>query len=149
VPLTGLRIEESIQIAAAPEIVWKFLADPRSWQHWWPGCRGAETKDRKALREGSLLVLALHLGWMTWKLTVHIEAATANRSLAWVGKSGGVTGRHAFYLDARPNGTFVRQQENFSGPGVLLFRLVRFDAATRRMFKQNLRGLKRAAERAS
>jgi hypothetical protein len=94
-------------------------------------------------------MLALHLGWMTWKFTVRIEAVTANRSLAWVGKGSGVTSRHAFYLDARPNGTFVRQQENSSGPGVLLFRLVRFDAATRRMFQQNLRGLKRAAERAS
>ena len=64
--LTSLRIEESIQIAAAPEIVWKFLADPRSWQHWWPGCREAETRDRKPLHDGSLFSVALHLGWITF-----------------------------------------------------------------------------------
>ncbi len=147
--LTTLAIEESIHIAAAPEIVWHFLAEPRSWQHWWTGCRGAETQDRKTLHDGSELRLALHLGWMTWKFTVRIGATTANRSLAWAGKGGGVGSRHAFYLDAKPNGTFVRQQATFSGPGVLFFRLLRLDAAARRMFHQNLRGLKRAAERAS
>ncbi len=116
--LTTLAIEESIHIAAAPEIVWRFLAEPRSWQHWWTGCRGAETQDRKTLHDGSQLLLALHLGWMTWKFTVRIGAMTANRSLAWAGKGGGVGSRHAFYLDAKPNGTFVRQQATFSGPGV-------------------------------
>lgn len=147
-PLTSLRIEESIQIAAPPEIVWKFLADPRSWQHWWPGCREAETRDRKTLHDGSQLALALHLGWLTLRFSARVEAATPLRALLWVAKGGGVTGRHAFHLDAKPNGTFVRQHESFTGVGVLFFRLARFDAASRRMFQQNLRGLKRIAERA-
>lgn len=147
--MSTLRIEESIHIAAAPEIVWRFLADPHSWQHWWPGLREGETKDRKTLHDGSQLYLSLRLGWVSVRFAVRVEAATPPRSLLWVGKVAGLTGRHAFYLDARPNGTFVRQQEDFSGPGLLFFRLGRFDAATRRMFQQNLRGLKRMAERAS
>lgn len=147
--LTSLRIEESIQIAAAPEIVWKFLADPRSWQHWWPGCREAETRDRKPLHDGSQFSIALHLGWITLRFKARVEAATAPRSLLWVASGGGFSGRHAFHLDARPNGTFVRQHESFAGPGVILFRLARFDAATRRMFQQNLKGLKRMAERSA
>ncbi len=144
-----LRIEESIHIAAAPEIVWRFLADPRSWQHWWPAVREGETKDRKTLHDGSQLKLALHLGWVTLRFAVRVEAVTPPRSLLWAGSGAGVTVRHAFYLDAKPNGTFVRQVEDFSGPGLLFFRLGRFDAATRRMFKENLRGLKRMAERAA
>lgn len=147
--MSPLLIEESIHIAAAPEIVWKFLADPRSWQHWWPGCREAETRDRKSLHDGSLFSLALHLGWLTLRFSARIEAATPQKALIWVASGGGVTGRHAFYLDARPNGTFVRQQESLSGPGLLFFRLARFDAASRRMFQQNLRGLKRIVERSS
>ena len=80
---------------------------------------------------------------------LHVEAATPQRALIWVGRGGGLVGRHAFYLDAKPNGTFVRQHETFTGAGVLLFRLLRLDVATRRMFQRNLRGLKRIAERAS
>lgn len=147
--MSGLRIEESLLIGAAPEIVWKFLADPRSWPVWWPGCREAETADRKPLHDGSSLAVALHLGWLTVRFNAKVEAATVPRSLIWSASGGGVTGRHAFYLEARPNGTFVRQHEQFSGPGLILFRLARFGVASRRMFQQNLRGLKKVAERSA
>lgn len=146
--LTSFEIAETLQIAAPPETVWRFLSDPHTWQHWWPGCRDAETRDRKTLHDGSLLKLAVRLGWLTLKLEARVEAATAPRTLLWVGTGSGVAGRHAFYLDARPNGTFIRQQESFSGPGVLFLRLARLDRAARRMMQQNLRGLKRVAERA-
>ena len=145
----SLEIEETIHIGAPPESVWKFLVDLHSWQHWWPGCREAETKDRKPLHDGSPFVLAVRLGWLTIKFNARVEAASAPRSLLWVATGGGVTGRHAFYLDAKPNGTFVRQKESFTGPGLLFFRLARFDAASRRRFRQNLRGLKRIAERSA
>ena len=128
-PLTSLRIEESIHIAAPPESVWKFLADLHSWH------------------DGSSFLLAVHLGWLTLKFKARVEAATPPRSLLWVASGGGVTARHAFFLDAKPNGTYVRQQESLGGPGLLFFRLARFDAASRRMFQQNLRGLKRIVER--
>ena len=145
--MSRLQIEETIHIAAPPEVVWKYLADPRSWPHWWPGCREAETRDKKTLHDGSVLKVALRLGWLTLKFTARVEATTPLRTLLWEASGGGVTGRHAFYLDARPNGTFVRQQESFTGAGVLFFRLARLDAASRRMFQQNPRGLKRVCER--
>ena len=147
--LTMLEIEESIHIAAAPETVWRFLADLHSWPHWWPGCREALTKDRKSLHDGSELVLALRVGWLTLKLQARVETATPQRALLWVSTGGGPAGRHAFFLDAKPNGTFVRQRATFSGAGALLFRLLRLDVATRRMSQRSLRGLKRIAERAS
>lgn len=146
---TTLEIEESIHIAAPPESVWRFLADPHSWPHWWPGCREALTKDRKTLHDGSELTLVLHVGWLTLKLKARVETATPQRALLWVSKGGGLAGRHAFYLDVKPNGTFVRQRATFSGAGALLFRLLRLDVATRRMFQRNLRGLKRFVERAA
>lgn len=146
---TTLEIEESIRIAAAPEIVWRFLADPNSWVHWWPGCRAAQTRDRKSLHDGSEVTFDLHLGWLRLKVAARVEAATAPRTLLWVGRGGGLTGRHAFFLDAKPDGTLVRQRETFTGPGVLLYRLLRLDKATRQMFRSNLKGLKRIVERAA
>ena len=140
-------IEETIQIATAPEVVWKLLVDTHTWPHWWPGCLEAETKDRKQLHDGSEFTLLLKLGWINFRVQPKVNGATAPKSLVWTGRGAGVTGRHAFYLDARPAGTFVRQQETFHGPGVLPFRLLRLDHATRRMFHANLRGLKRLAER--
>ena len=146
--MSGLTIDETILIAAPPETIWKLLVDPHTWRHWWPGCLEAETRDRKQLHEGSELTLRLKLGWIVFKTQPKVDAATPCRSLAWTGQSAGVTGRHAFYLDAKPSGTFVRQQETFRGPGLLAFRLLRLDRAARRMYHANLRGLKRIAERA-
>lgn len=144
----SLSLDETIHVAAPPEAVWKLLADPNSWRLWWPGCLQAETRDRKTLHDGSELTLVLRVGWLTMKLKPKVDAATPPKTLVWTGRGAGVTGRHAFYLETRPNGTFVRQQESFDGPGVLLFRLLGLDRSTRRMFQANLRGLKRLAERA-
>ena len=143
----SLSIEETIHVAAPPESVWKLLVDLHTWRHWWPNCLEAETKDRKTLHDGSEFTLRLKLGLLQTKFRPKVDAATPPKHLVWTGRGAGVTGRHAFYLDAKPNGTFVRQQEKFDGPGVVLFRLLRLDRATRTMFQKNLRGLKRLAER--
>ena len=110
--LTSLQIDESIHIAAAPEIVWKFLADPRSWQHWWPGCRHAETRDRKPLHDGSILNLGLHLGWLTLRFSARIEAATPQKSLIWAGTGGGLTGATSSNSAQKPNVTYSGTQTN-------------------------------------
>lgn len=145
--LSTLTIEETILIAAPPDAVWRLLADLHTWRHWWPGCLEAETSDRKTLRDGSEFRLLLKLGWFKSRFRPRVNAATVGKTLVWTGQGAGVTGVHAFYLDPRPNGTFVRQQERFSGAGVLLFRLLRLDRATQAMFRANLKGLKRMTER--
>jgi len=143
----ALAVEEAILVGAPPQAVWRFLADPMSWRYWWRHCKSAATADLKPLRDGSRLEIALELGLLTFTLRPTVEVASENRTLIWVGRSLGVTGRHAFYLEARPNGTYVRQRESFSGGGLFLFQLLRLERATSRMFKENLRGLKRIAER--
>lgn len=143
-----LEIEESIAVAAPPEAVWRLLEDPTTWKTWWTACREASTADRRPLHDGSQLELVLRPSWLTLRFRPRVQAATPPRYLLWIGTGGGVTGRHAWYLDRRPEGTLVRQQEVFSGPGVLAMRLLGQAAATRRMFHESLRGLKRLAERA-
>lgn len=147
--MSAFQIEETIHIAAPPEAAWRLLADPRGWRLWWPGCLDAETADRKTLHEGSKLRLRLKLGLLPTKLNARIEAATPPKILVWTAANVGLTERHAFYLDARPNGTFVREQQNLAGALLPIFRLLRLDRATRRMFQANLRGLKRLVERGS
>lgn len=144
--MSGPTIDETILIAAPPETVWKLLADPRSWRHWWPGCLDAETKDRKTLHDGSEIALRLRFGWLVVPLRPRVDAATPPKSLVWTGRGFGVAGRHAFYLEAKPSGTFVRQQETFHGPAAALYRLLGLERLTRKMFRANLRGLKRFAE---
>lgn len=143
----ALTIEETILVGAPPEVVWRLLADTTSWRVWWSACLEVAAKDRRPLHDGSELELLLKPGWLALRFKPKVLAVTENRALIWQGQGGGVTGRHAFYLDAKPAGTFVRQREDFEGLGLPLFRLLGFAGATRRMFRDNLRGLKKLAER--
>ena len=143
-----LAIDESIVVAASPEAVWRLLEDPSTWSTWWPACVEARTVDRRLIRDGSSLELALRPSFLTLRFRAGVEAATPGRHLIWVGRGGGVTARHAFYLSRRPDGTQVRQHETFTGPGLAVMRLCGQVAATRRMIRESLTGLKRLAERA-
>lgn len=140
-------IEESILVGAPPEAIWKLLENPWTWPQWWPACHDARTLDRRPIHDGSQLALTLKPSWLTLSFRPKVEVAQPGRALIWVGQGGGVTGRHAFYLEPRSNGTQVRQREDFSGPLVPVMMVLGQLAATRRMFRDNLKGLKRFAER--
>lgn len=140
-------IEESIRITAPPETVWRLLENPWGWQQWWPACRDARTEDRKPLRDGSRLYLVLRPGWLTMTFRPVVDVFQPGRALIWTGNGLGVRGRHSFFLEAVPGGTRLRQREELSGPGLVLMALLGQLHATRRMFRENLKGLKRVAER--
>ncbi len=140
-------IEESILVRVPAESVWRALENPWSWPQWWPGCLEARTEDRKPMREGGRLHLVLRPGWVTLTFRPTVDVLQPGRALIWTGRGAGVTGRHAFYLEPAPGGLRVRQREDFSGPGVALLALLGQLSATRRMFRENLKGLKRVAER--
>lgn len=143
----ALTIEHSVQVAAPPEAIWRLLVDPNSWRFWWPNLRAVESADRKPLREGSTLELALQMGLLPVTLRPRVEIAQAPKTLHWVTRRLGVSGRHAFYLEPRRNGTSVLRREVLSGPGLPLFRLLRLDHSTAVMFRESLRALKKLAER--
>jgi carbon monoxide dehydrogenase subunit G len=143
----SLAIEESIVVGARPEAVWRLISDPVSWRFWWPKCRSAETVDRKPLREGSELVLVLELGLLPINWHAKVEVMQPNRALMLDGHGFGVRGRHAFYLEEKRNGTQVREREAFEGWGLIPFQLLGLAHGTSVMFKENLKGLRKMAER--
>ncbi len=140
-------VEETTLVGAAPETVWRLVSDPTCWRLWWPGCLEAEAKDRRPLHDGSELRLVVRPSWIPIRYQARVEVATAPRALIWLARGGGVAVRHHLYLDAKPTGTLVRQREDITGWGLLAFRLLRLDLATRRMLRESLKGLKKLAER--
>jgi uncharacterized protein YndB with AHSA1/START domain len=140
-------LEESTLAGAPPEAVWRLLQDPNGWRVWWPACLEVEAKDRRPLHDGSELRLVVKPSWIAIRFQARVEVATPPRALIWLALGAGLSARHAFYLEARPSGTLVRQRQDLSGWGLLPFRLLRLDVATRRMFRDSLKGLKRLAER--
>jgi hypothetical protein len=141
-----LALEQSILVGAAPEKIWRLISEPASWRFWWPQCKAAETADRRPLHDGSRVEIQLHGGLLPWTARAEAEVVQRERALLLRYVTLGTTLRLGFYLDARPNGTAVR--ERLAGEGsLLLYRLLRRDLAAAKSIHDNLRGLKRAAER--
>lgn len=142
-----LRLEESTLAGAPTETVWRLVADPTCWRLWWPACLEAAARDRKPLHDGSELRLVVKPSWIPIRFALRVEVATAPRALILAGRGAGLEIRHSFFLEARPNGTLVRERQELSGWGLAPFRLLRQDVASGARLRENLKGLKRLAER--
>lgn len=142
-----VHFEESILVAAPAPFVWRLLADSTTWRTWWTHSLDARTADRKPLADGSQLTLLLRPSWAPLRFRARVEAATADRFLLWASQGAGLRVQHAWHLEARAGGTFVRQQLTLAGPGLWLLYGLGQVGPLRRMLRDNLRGMKKLAER--
>lgn len=143
----ALVLEESAVAGAPAEAVWRLVCDPTTWRLWWPGCLEAETKDRRPLHDGSQLRLVVKPSWIAIRFALRVEVATPPRALILAGQGAGMAIRHSFFFETRPAGTLVRERQELSGWGLAPFRLLRQEVATGARLRENLKGLKRLAER--
>jgi len=143
-----LLFDESQIVAAPPAAIWRLLADATTWRTWWPRCLDARTKDRKLLHDGTDLVLLVRPSWLPLRFHARVEAVTEPKLVIWTSRRGGLVAQHSFHLEARTAaGTRVQEQLAWTGPAVVLLRLLGQVEPYRRMLRANLRGLKQLAER--
>jgi hypothetical protein len=143
----ALVVEETTRVGAPPEAVWRLLTELPTWRFWWPSCRHAEASDRRPLHDGSSFeyVLEGRLVPVTHRATV--DVAQPGKALLWIDRALGVERRHAFYVEPGGWGTLVRERATFEGWNGLAARLLGRAPATSLLFRENLKGLRKAAER--
>ena len=109
-------IQESIDIAAAPEKVWEILLDFAAYSDWNPFI----TSIAGTPREGERLKVRIKPpGGMAMTFAPRVLEAEAPRILRWLGKlgiSGVFDGEHKFQIENAGNGTTrFTQSEAFAG----------------------------------
>jgi uncharacterized membrane protein len=138
--------EDSVEIDAPAQLVWKVFSDVEHWPEWTASVTSLVGRDGANLAVGKRFSIKQPgMSKLNWKVT-EIEPGT---SWTWVQRSPGVnvTARH--YVSARPGGgTLVRQeldQRGFLGAlvGWLMVR------KTRRFLRQEAHGLKARSEELS
>lgn len=137
-------VEDRIEIAASPEIVWTCFADMSKWPHWFPALIEAEwitgapwtvgAQFRKTIRFG------FPLGGVTGIAT--ITEISASPYVAWEGKVAGMEAIHGFRFDATAGGTEVLSRHEFYGPVALLARFLFLTRRVHRVYRATLEGLK-------
>jgi len=141
----SLRTE--IRIDAAPERLWRHLAELDAYPEWNPLVREASGR----LEPGSRLQLLLHPeGGRPFRISPTVLVAEPGRELRWRGRLGlpGIfDGEHVFRLESDPDGTGVRlvHEEYFSGLLVPFLRKM-LDTTTKQAFLALNEALKARAE---
>lgn len=109
------EVKTSLEIAAAPDAVWRQLLDKARWQRFSDFC---DKDPAHPIAEGQTFTFGLRLlGLPAISVDVRVIRFVPDRELRWVGKFPGFRGEHYFLLEPDgENRTRFRHGEEFSGP---------------------------------
>ena len=129
-----------IDVAAAPEIVWRVLTDVDRWPSWNPDVKSASL-------EGPLSA-GTRFRWKAGPgtITSTLQSVEAPHRIGWTGKTFGINAIHVHRLEQHGGTTIVRSEESWDGLPVRLLRgLMR--KALAKAVNSGLRHLKVEAEK--
>jgi uncharacterized membrane protein len=138
--------EDSIEIAAPPELVWDVFSDVQRWPEWTASVTSLVGQDGPALAVGRRFAIKQPgMQKLVWQVT-EIDPGS---SWTWVQRSPGVLVSARHYVIAQPGGgTLVRQQLDQRGAlGALVGRLM--VKKTKRFLELEAQGLKARSEQLS
>lgn len=107
-----MRYEHTVDITAAPEVVWRILADIEHWPDWTPTMTSIEALDSLPLRVG-LRARVMQPGLRPAVLTV--TAIDEGQRFLWVAKQPGLTFSADHVITPTTQGSRVRLFAEFSG----------------------------------
>lgn len=143
----GIEAEFSKKVFAEREIIWELLGDPSTWSGWWGDCVHAKATDGKILREGSQLELVVRPRHMKMTLNPVVDLCTEGKILSLTHHSMGIHSTCVWQLTDLPDGVRIDAQIVFNGLVPFLVTISQQSSVVRLSLGNNLKGLKRAAER--
>jgi len=109
--------EESVEIAAPQEAVWRFFLNFVKWPDWNPVCLGTRSLVQgTSFGLGWRFELRLKCGPLKLKFEPTILENTTPQVIRWLGGTLGVYGMHWFIFEKTEAGARVTSYEEFTGP---------------------------------
>ena len=141
-------VEERIEVAASPEVLWTCFADFSKWPHWFPALVEAEWIAGIPWTVGAQFRQTVRFGFPLGRVTLvaTIVEVSAAPYVAWEGKVAGVEVIHGFRFDATAGGTEVLSRHEFYGSLALLARLLFLTRCVHKIYRMALEGLKAYVE---
>ena len=119
----SLKIEYSLAVKAAPEVVWRVFAQVERWAGWDPGAmRSARWTSGDAWAAGAGLEIVMSKP-MPFTLALNVVEAEAPRLVRLSGGGSGVDveQQYSFPWDAASASTVLSTEQEFSGMAVTFF----------------------------
>jgi hypothetical protein len=105
-PIVG---RSELEIAAAPQIVWRVLTEFEGWPAW--------NDDVKSISIQGGVAAGSVFRWKAGPgtITSTIQRVEPPRLIAWTGRTLGIKAIHFFWLEPRNGNTIVRTAESYDG----------------------------------
>ena len=141
-------VEDRIEIAASPEVLWTCFSDMSKWPHWFPALVEANWIAGDPWTLGSQFRQTVRFGFPLGKLTgiATIIEVSASPYAAWRGIVAHIDAIHGFRFDATANGTEVLSRHEFYGSVALLARIFFLTRRVHHIYQHALKGLKAYVE---
>ena len=115
-------VEDRIDVAASPEVLWSCFTDTDKWPQWFPALLEIEWIDGIPWTMGARFRQVVQFGFPLGRVRAiaTISEISASPYVAWEGKVAGIEAIHGFRFDATPSGTEVLSRHEFYGSLALL-----------------------------
>ena len=144
-----MRIVESIDVSAPPEVIWEYVSDPERYLHYFSGITRWEVAGDRPTGLGARYRMLIHVGSAEVGGLIEVIEYDENRDLAWTSVTG-LDQRGRWRLRRRPgNRTHaeLRLSYGVAGAGLFGWLAERVGAPTvRGHIRRTLHQLKRQVE---
>jgi len=142
----AIVVEESVEIAAPVEAVWRFFLNFVKWPEWNPICLGVRSLVQgTSFGLGWRFELRLKCGPLKLRFEPIILENTTPQVIRWLGGTAGLYGMHWFIFEKTETGSRVTSYEEFIGP--LRWLIYPLRGWTKEMFRTWLGALKAQVEK--
>jgi hypothetical protein len=137
-------VEDRIEIATSPEVLWTCFTDLGKWPAWFPGLVKAEWKVGTPWTPGARFCQTIKMGFPLGRLTpvAVIVEISPSPYVAWEWKIAGIEAVHGYRFDATAGGTEVLSRHELYGFPAFLSRLGFVPRRLHKVYQAALRGLK-------
>jgi len=137
-------VEDRIEVAASPEVLWTCFTDLSKWRLWFPALVEIEWIAGTPWTIGAQFRQTVKFGFPLGKVTgvATIVEVGAVPYVAWGGRVAGMEAIHGFRFDATTDGTEVLSRHEFYGFLALLARFFFLTRRVHRIYQAALEGFK-------
>ena len=137
-------VEDRIELATSPEVLWTCFADLGKWQAWFPALIEAEWNYGSPWTIGAQFHQAIKFGFPLGRLmaTATIVEISPAPYVAWRWKVAGMEAVHGYRFDATLGGTEVLSRHEFYGFPAFLTRAFFLTRRVHTIYQAALHGLK-------
>ena len=139
-------IQESVEIYAGKDKVWETFNNVEGWGEWNSVLRDALLSSGMRLDKGKRFGFCIRPYLFPVRFEPVVEELVEHRKVTWVASKCGIVARHEFFFWPRRDRVVVTSRETFTSFNRTILRLIFPRKKARKLTRNLLEDLKRAAE---